>query len=294
MERRTFLRAAACTVGGLATGLTGVCLTAGEALARGASAEESARAKRILAQMPAPATRTSIPRNGVISLAPGDVVAFESLWFCLDSNLAIPSSDEPMAFRPAANYIAPALRPLYMKLLHSITGKAPEDIQVTQILYAMRSEPGPQRLLKARDYAYVNALLPNAKELLQTAPRPSQYVSAVGLSLWASKPMPPAVQRYSLLRSDGVAGEGICLDAELVRGVVANASTKEFILDPSQWVLESSRDVQALGIAQPRTLRVAKSGNAAPQAPVPAPEKKPLPAAGPQKNGQPADGFVGH
>lgn len=64
----------------------------------------------------------------------------------------------------------------------------------------------------------------------------------------AQKPMPDASNRYSMLTTAGVAGLGLGLGGLSVRGSVANGSPEPFYLDTTQWVLESSRDVQAVAL----------------------------------------------
>ena len=296
MDRRSFLRQGACISAGLIAGFGLECsLWPGEAFARGAGSEESAKSKRIFDQLGGLKKGAKTGR-GTTTLAPGDILTFECECFCLDANLALPSEGDPVAFRPVQNYIAPELRTLYAALMRNAEG-APDDIQVQHIIYTMRSsESERSSILKAKDYAFLNKIFSGGENRLKTAHRPAQYISPMGLSLWASKSMPPAWQSYSLLRNDGVAGYGIGLGVLSMRGVIGNGSQKNFVFDPTQWVLESSRDVQAAAIPLSRNVSVAKGKPVAGSQktpPAPVEEKKPATSS---KSGQGLDekGFAGH
>lgn len=74
----------------------------------------------------------------------------------------------------------------------------------------------------------------------------------------AQKPMPDSSNRYSMLTTSGVAGTGMSLGGLLVRGSLANGSQESFDFDPTQWVLESARDVQAVALPPMKKIAVNK------------------------------------
>lgn len=220
-----------------------------DALARGAGAEESAKARRIFEQAASGEGKTVNNPTGTFRLAPGEVLTFQCKGYCLDSDRALPSEDEPMAFRPMQHYIAPELRKLYVAIMRNVVGGPPNGVQVQQIMYTIRDEVSDHHgLLKSEDYRFVNSVLPNGEVVLKKAHRPAAFIGGGGLSLWASDPMPGEREAYSMLTSDGVAGRGIGMGSLTVRCTIVNGSPKPFVFDATQWVLESSRDVQAVGL----------------------------------------------
>lgn len=251
MNRRVVLRGGLCTAVGILAGF-GVTmgLSPQDALARGAGAEESAKARRLLEQSGATGQgKTVSSPTGTFKLAPGETLTFQVDGYCLDSDRALPSDDEPMAFRPMQRYIAPELRKLYIAIMRKVAAGAPSGVRVQQIVYAIRNEASERYgTLKDDDYRFLNAVLPNGEAVLKKAPRPAEFVSGMGLSLWASQPMPGEHSGYSMLSGAGVAGRGVGMGALEVNCTVHNGSPQPFTFDTTQWVLESSRDVQAVAL----------------------------------------------
>lgn len=295
MNRRFFLRASACATASLLTLGVHASLLTKQALARGAGATESAQAMRLFEQIgnlegENPASAPS----GVVKIAPGEVLTYQAKGYCLDSNLALPSTKEPLAFRPMKNYIAPELHKLYVALMRKLVSEAPRGVQVQQIIYTMRSEASDiSGILKEKDYDFVNSLLPNGKTLLDTAHRPAEFVSDNGLSLWASQPKPPVTESYSLL-AENVAAHCLGVGVLEVRATIYNASSKTFVFDTTAWVVESSRDVQAVALpVAPRYLVSASRPNQVAPPKVNPSQGKPGTQAKPSAHPE-ANGFAGH
>ncbi|MEG1610142.1 MAG: hypothetical protein RR317_03060, partial [Bilophila sp.] len=297
MNRRTFLRGGACTAVGVMAGFgVDLGLTTQVAFARGAATDESTKARRLFEQFGASEEGKPVTvRNGTFKLAPGEALTFQCNGYCLDCDLALPSDDEPMAFRPMQRYIAPELRKLYVAIMQNVVKGVPKEIQVQQIVFALRNEASEwQGPLKEEDYSYVNSLMPNGEALLKQAHRPAGFISGTGLSLWASDPMPQEREAYSMLTSKGVAGRGLGMGGLEVRGTIVNASAQPFVFDTTQWVLESSRDVQAvaLPVASRYTLISGRATNTKEPSPN---EKAPNTSQPEQKSIQPdAHGFIGY
>ena len=271
MDRRTFLRMGFCTAAGAVAGIALNLILPDMALARGSTPDEAARAQGILSRFAVQGKgRPDMTKNGIITLAPGEVLTFECEGFCLDLDLAVPSEDDPMAFRPMTKYLAPEERQAYVALMRRAGASRSDDMG--GIVHRMRNpKPG----------------------------RPLQYAHGESFpALWASQRMPSQSFRYSMLRSDGVAGMANGDGGLHVRCVIANGSPKPFVFDPTQWVLESPRDVQAIALPVPRTYYVAKgknmTGGQQPSSPADVPQAQPSTRSPqPQKNAPDKNGFVG-
>ncbi len=269
MDRRAFLRKGLYTAAGIAAALSLSLFLPEAALARGSTPDEAARAQRIFSRIAVQGKgRPDMTKNGIITLAPNEVLSFSCEGFCLDLDLAVPSEDDPMAFRPMSKYLAPEERQAYTALMRRAGASRSDDMG--GIVHRMR-DPKPGR--------------------------PLQYSHGESFpALWASQRMPPQSFRYSMLRSDGVAGMANGDGGLHVRCVIANGSPKPFVFDPTQWVLESPRDVQAIALPVPRTYYVAKGKNMAGGQPSPAstPQGQPsTPPSPPHKNAPNKHGFVG-
>lgn len=97
--------------------------------------------------------------------------------------------------------------------------------------------------------ALLGALLPQlARQLPFNVQQHSNELMRQLQNRRAQKPMPDSSRRYSMLTTSGVAGTGFSLGGLLVRGSIANDSPQPFHFDPTQWVMESARDVQAVAL----------------------------------------------
>lgn len=268
--------------------------------ARGASPEESARARKLFEQHARSegAPRTIAPQNNAVTLAPGASVTFEYKGYCLDQKFAAPVKGEPLTFRPASNYIAPQLRGLYTQVMRQAGKGASSKADVQKIVWAMRSPATGSWTegLTATERQFLNAAMPGGAALLQTASRPPEFLGSQSgsanrsgggrnaggletllphlmkqlpvnvrqhsdglmrqlLNAKPQNPMPSEQSSYSMLTDTGVAGKALGRGGLTVNAVVLNASNQPFTLDVTQWVLESSRDVQAVALPQPGTIR---------------------------------------
>lgn len=305
MNRRFFLRLCGVMAAWLCLGLF---FSASEAAARGADREESARAKEIFSRLKKADSGTKLERkmlsgNGTYTLAPGEVLNFDVRGFCLDHQFSAPSQNEPLAFRPMTQYIAPELRDLYIRVLRNSGSTAGNTVDIQKIVWAMRTPASASWTegLGSKDKNFLNAVMPGGASLIQRAHRPAEYLSGSGggahnnqqgggdagallgallpqlarqlpfnvqqhsnelmrqlQNRRAQKPMPDSSNRYSMLTTSGVAGMGMSLGGLLVRGSLANGSQEPFHFDPTQWVLESSRDVQAVALPPMKKIAVNK------------------------------------
>lgn len=307
MNRRPFL----CLCGIMTVWLSlGLMSAASQAEARGASSEESARAKEIFSRLKKADSSTRLERkmlsgNGIYTLAPGEVLNFDVRGYCLDHQFSAPSQNEPLAFRPMTQYIAPELRDLYIRVLRNSASAENKNVDVQKIVWAMRTPASASWTegLGSKEKSFLNTAMPGGASLIQRAHRPSEYLSGSGSgggggnnrqgggdagavlgallpqlarqlpfnvqqhsnelmrqlqNRRAQKPMPDSSSRYSMLTTSGVAGLGTSLGGLLVRGSLANGSQEPFHFDPTQWVLESGRDVQAVALPPMKKIAVDK------------------------------------
>lgn len=328
MDRRTFLRLGGMTATGLCLGLApfvpfSPLVT--EAMARGSSREEAERAKSIVDALQARGMNSENKTMGpgaACTLQPGGMLKFEVHGFCLDSNFSAPSANEPLAFRPASNYIAPDLRELYTRVMRNALTSRGKSADIQKMVWAMRAPAGSEwtRGFDANDRAYLESAQAGGLRLLQTAPRSAPHVAgghsrgggggggggpsgadilgfllpAIAGSLpydirthssglmrqlqnrRAERAMPDNIFRYSMLRDDGVAGLGFARQGLTVHGTVANGSPEPFTFDPIRWVMESSRDVQAVALPSLQSMLVGK-GQPLPQDDAKQPDRKDAP-----------------
>ena len=113
----------------------------------------------------------------------------------------------------------------------------------------------------------------------------------------AERAMPSPLYSYSMLSESGVAGRGMGVQGLSVRGTIANGSAQSFSFDPVHWVMESSRDVQAVALPSLNSVSVSKgeplppesaAGNTAPEQGGP---EKTQPATPPDRGLGRSDGF---
>lgn len=279
-----------------------------EAWARGSSREEAERAKSIVDSLQASGMKSENKVMGpgaACTLAPGGMLKFEVQGYCLDSNFSAPSANEPLAFRPASNYIAPDLCGLYTSVMRNALTSRGKSADIQKMVWAMRAPAGSEwtRGFDANDRSYLESAQAGGLRLLQTTPRSAPHVGgghsrgdggggrsggpsgadilgfllpAIAGSLpydirthssglmrqlqnrRAERAMPGDIFRYSMLRGDGVAGLGFARQGLTVHGTVANGSPEPFTFDPIRWVMESSRDVQAVALPSLQSMLVGK------------------------------------
>lgn len=132
--------------------------------------------------------------------------------------------------------------------------------------------------------ALLGALLPQlARQLPFNVQQHSNELMRQLQNRRAQKPMPDSSSRYSMLTSSGVAGTGYSLGGLLVRGSVANDSPEPFHFDPTQWVLESARDVQAVALPPMTKISLQKGLPTEDERPQPKSDAKPDSQQSPQE-----------
>lgn len=334
MDRRDFLRLGGITLTSLSLGLGPL---SGEAFARGSSKEEAERAQSIFERLEAGGKQSSpmiMGPGAVCMLEPGGMLTFEIHGYCLDQNFSAPARNEPLAFRPMTDYIAPELRELYVRVMRNAKTSKGKAADVQKIVWAMRAPANSSwsQGFNGADRAFLESVLPDGTRLLQTAQRSSPHVAEgtsggsgrdgnggggsgaaalLGFLLpaivgqlpydirrhsndlmnqlqnrQAQNPMAGSLYCYSMLTDSGVAGKGIAIEGLIVRGIIANGSPDAFTFDPPRWVMESSRDVQAVALPSLEHVKVSK-GKAQSDKTPPQSTENPKPRSGSQRE----DGF---